>query len=435
MKPKTLLLAALLLFAPAVMGAITIQKEDFESYSPGTVEPAPNWFSWSSVISSTITADANAFGNDAQSVKVVTTSSNAAVTSLTTPGEVRESSWFVHPGVGTSDSINVVVTVTGGVLDRLELYQSGRVERTVGTPAQLAPSGTGGCDSKPVKFHYSNIDYDADTFDLTITENGGVCYSVTGQTAAGDITEWDALGFGIVPAPNTYYVDDYQIVTGTVAAPDGVSGSVTNNEVNPDEYLVKFRLSPDDTNQDTGAYTYELYYDTGSGATLYDTYPPGVAVDGVIADQPMVSTTGNIDWYAVALEPLLSLPSANSCTITLDSTTLGDSATCGTPIPGEEETGSDLTGPQGGLFGGDKAGLAAALQISEAALEIVIGLMLLMLLIAGGWFAYGIVGAAGLGTIGLILNYALGLFPFWTIYVIGFIGTAIAILLVKVMRR
>lgn len=211
--------------------------------------------------------------------------------------------------------------------------------------------------------------------------------------------------------------------------PTGVLGTVTDAVNSPETHRVTWNLSPDDTDQVNGDYTYYLYYDDGS-ENLAETVNPGSATDGVITAIVEVAITGEADWYVKANDGTFT--SAASCIITLDSDIQDDTDSCGTTLPGEEQTGStELGGENGILFGGDRNALAESLQISVQSLNFVIGLMLVLLIMAGGFFAYGVIGAAGWALVGVIVSWAVGLFPGWVLYFLGFILAAGGILYFK----
>lgn len=280
-------------------------------------------------------------------------------------------------------------------------------------------------------WYHIEIIPDCANSNVAVYLDGNGPYNADATGSYGGVLDNFRLSAGKVDVgTHTLYYDNIEITAPEPpAASPGVEGSVTDAVNAPETFQLYWLLSPDDTDPVNAAYTYELYYDDGS-PTLAFTGNPGNAVNGVMGTTVNAAITGAADWYVIAING--TLESDSSCIITLDADTQGDTDSCGTPIPGSETTGStSLTGEDGILFGGDRAGLADSLQISEGSLNFLIGLMLTMLITAGGWFSYRFVGAAAGGLVGVITSYAIGLYPFWVIYVLAFILIAGTILYVK----
>lgn len=393
--------------------------EDFEDDTPGSA-PTTSFGTWNPISLSPfevrVALDGHPFGSQAL-FYTGTGPSSVANFVLSSPQQFGE----VSMKVGSNDASGAFAFTLGSL--------GGSVTNTM-TSYSFSPSTCTAASWVTVEF--SDIDYDAQTYTRTVYDNTSTPCGPATTGLAFPYTA-DALGALWIGPQNTgsYWVDDI-VLTPPITPPDPPAGlrvEVTNAVTTPRQFQATWSLSPTDPNPSSGAFQYDLYYDSGGGATLLKQLAPLNAVNGVYGTSVTVSSSTETDFWVVA--NITGVESDPSCTVTVFPPTQGDSDQCGTGLPGFEDRGSDLTGDDGALFGGDKEALALALQISTTSLSFLMGLMLTLLIIAGGFYTYGPIGAAGAALMGVILSYSLDLFPFWSLYVLGFLLGGGAILYVK----
>ena len=422
---KRLILLLALVFIPLASAVVGNIEEDWESYALTTMDPdTSDAWSWSGTgdveVISTVVADTGSQalffdnGDSDQDKFIELTAATAAV----------GASIWLEPVADTG----IEFRITGdGTLVELDIEVTGRVS-VFGGGSTLIGAGNP-CDIRR-EFVFT-FDYTAQTYDWDITDYQGTnCGSGT-QPFVTASTEIQRIRFRPMDLPDlsTARIDDWSITTVLPEAPAGVEGYTS--EADADTFTIAWLLSDDDPDPENGAYNYTLKADNGGGYTDVTTIPAGDAVDGVMTWEGVVSTSADVEFKVTATNTTTGIESGDSCIITLDSEVQDDFGSCGDDVSLVIDTGSDLTDEDGALFGGNKQALADSLQVSVASIEFIMGVLLTLVLMAGGWKYGGGMGAIGMLIPGLILSYSIGLFPFWSIYVGGFLLVAGVILAMK----
>lgn len=421
-----LLLAVII--APPTQAAAIAYSEDFEDETPPSA-PLTDFGTWTIGSDLTAVVEAGVFGDPTSGSQFLNLSNTGldrdAILQLDTSGQYGEVSAWIDGGTDVFASTSILLqSPTGNVL-QVDSGASNVIGRIGVNGVDVADCTT---NVKVTAFLY----WDAQLIDLTILEDDLTpCYSNPTLPFRNSASLLDELLFSVSSSSSSGYVDSIFLSLEQLEAPTGVYSENVDGSVEPNVYVLQWWLSPNDPNQDLGEWSYLVYREIdGGGFEHLLTMPPGEASGGIIGITiSNLTATNTISYYVVASSGAGVSPA--SCVVLVEEDITGFTDACGVPLPGNESPGSDLTGPNGGLFGGDKDALAEALQVSAASLEFLMAIMLILLITAGGFFAYGALGAGGGLMVGITTSYALDLLPFWSIYFFLFIGAAGSILYVK----
>lgn len=421
----------------AVTAQVSGVDEDYEEYALGTDDPEPSagWATWDT--------DNTALDPDVQSCasyaigtsqclvfdRIGGTGNTGQKLSLGIPAETDtvtfEVDWNIATPSGNTQTDSLIFHLDSGQSVGIAFGQSGA---TFGgfDPTKICkfvlfgnPTNCGAVTSGFGEIQIT-LDYVASTYSLLLDGNpyiSGVPFTGTGNATGIIAVEWynqnGQNGW-------LYTVDNLDFVGFTFNQPDppdGVKAQVIDNQPGDEIVFIQWLSSPNDD----GSFDYELY----ANASLIATRTAGEDTDGVWAYTHNGDLADEITYHVVATS---FTNSNNSCTVTVNTTNQGNTDSCGSPIPGFEEAGSDLTGPNGALFGGSRSALATALQISETSLGFLIGAFLTMLLTAGLYFYFKVIGGIIGAVIGLTISYSTNLLPAWSLYVLIFTTLAGVIL-------
>lgn len=213
----------------------------------------------------------------------------------------------------------------------------------------------------------------------------------------------------------------------TEQPPEGLLATVTNPTSTPKEIDLELAISPDDP-LSAAQGTYAIERDSGSGFTQIATLPGGDASNRQFSYQDTITGTGTVT-YRVRLFYEVSSGAGEylgpySCTVTVTRETLGSSDGCGELQPAPQ--GGELFGPTGVLYGGDKTGLADALQISETALDGIYSLIWILVFSGAAFLATkgNLLATTAGGILGVAFSLTFGLIPIWLVLFIITIAAA-----------